>query len=233
MKADHERSARLHAFAHDLRNRLIGMNQALQRLAEDASPEEKNEYLTYGEQQYFKALREVESMLDDMGVDRGRCEPVRAQVDIGGLILSRVDLLAFRFERKKQSVVLDLDQAPVLALDERMIGDLLDALLSNASKFSGRDKRIHVAARPEQGWLIISVHDEGVGLTGADLEQVFVRFAWLGSTPTGGESQGRGTLARARGWARAHGGDLYASSEGPGNGCTFTVKLPLDGRPTT
>ncbi|HRF81180.1 MAG TPA: hypothetical protein PL070_13970, partial [Flavobacteriales bacterium] len=69
--------------------------------------------------------------------------------------------------------------------------------------------------------------DHGVGLSQADLEQAFVRFAWLESRPTGNESQGRGTLARARDWATAHGGSLSVKSKGEGAGCTFTLQLPV------
>lgn len=228
MKADRAQAARLHAFAHDLRNRLIGLHQVLQRLAEDPTSEEKAEYTNYGDQQFFKALREVETLLDDLGVDRGPTEPVRSAVDMAELVRTRVDQLMFRFQRKDQHVALDLEEGQVLSIDARVIGDLLDALLSNASKFSSPGSTVHVTSSTVDRVVSITVRDEGVGLTMADLDMVFVRFAWLESRPTGGESQGRSSLARAREWARVHGGDLFAASAGPGTGCTFTLVLPLD-----
>ncbi|MCB9179371.1 MAG: sensor histidine kinase [Flavobacteriales bacterium] len=49
---------------------------------------------------------------------------------------------------------------------------------------------------------ILEVEDHGVGLSAGDLARVFERFTWLDSRPTAGESQGRGTLARAQGSGR-------------------------------
>ncbi|MBX2973205.1 MAG: ATP-binding protein, partial [Flavobacteriales bacterium] len=102
----------------------------------------------------------------------------------------------------------------------------MDALLSNASKFShpGSDIEADLIGTPTE--VELRIRDHGVGLSATDLAQMFVRFAWLNSRPTTGESQGRGTLARASGWAHAHGGSLSAESAGEGHGCTFTLRLP-------
>jgi signal transduction histidine kinase len=112
----------------------------------------------------------------------------------------------------------------VLGHEEQLV-ELISALLSNASKFSAAGSTIHVSLRQVDGGVILQIRDEGVGLTPGDLGMVFHRYAWLSSRSTAGEAQGRSTLARARQWARAMGGDLDATSEGPGRGCTFTVTL--------
>jgi signal transduction histidine kinase len=64
-----------------------------------------------------------------------------------------------------------------------------------------------------------------VGLSGKDLEEIFTRYAMLSSQSTGGESQARSTLSRAKQWAEAQGGTLSASSQGIGKGSSFTVAL--------
>lgn len=227
MKASAEQADRLHTFSHDLRNRLIGLQQVLERLKDPDSAEEREELVEYGEQQYFKALREVERLMDDLQVQRGVAVPDLSTFDLGALVQERLDMLRFRFERKGQLLELDLqDPVPVQA-DPRMIGDVLDALLSNASKFAPASSTIALRLRSEGPQVEFTVADHGVGLSVQDLEQVFVRFAWLSSRPTGGESQGRGTLARARDQAIAHGGTLTAASAGEGHGCTFTLRLPV------
>lgn len=226
MKASSEQAERLHTFSHDLRNRLIGLHQVLGRLKEPTPDDERVELGLYGEQQFFKALREVERLMDDLQVPRGITAPELRDIDLGVLLRERIDLLLFRFERKGQRIVTDIDEPLMAKADPRIIGDLIDALLSNASKFSPTGSDIEVGLHGNGSEVELRVQDHGTGLSPADLEQVFVRFAWLNSRPTTGESQGRGTLARALDWACAHGGSLSAESAGEGHGCTFTLRLP-------
>ncbi|MBK9514013.1 MAG: sensor histidine kinase [Flavobacteriales bacterium] len=98
-------------------------------------------------------------------------------------------------------------------------------MISNASKFAAAGATIHVRAEQMGRSIRLSVTDPGVGLLPADLDMVFVRYAWLSSRSTAGEAQGRSTLARARQWAQAMKGDLSVHSDGPGTGSTFTLEL--------
>lgn len=226
MKASAEQADRLHRFSHDLRNRLIGLQQVLERFKEEVGPEERDELLLYGEQQYFKALREVEKLMGDLEVARGIIRPEPRLLDLPALVVERAELLRFRYERKDQQLVLDLDEVEPITSDPRVLADLMDALLSNASKFSPTGSTIEVRLRARNDRYILEVEDHGVGLSPGDIDQVFDRFAWLESRPTAGESQGRGTLARAHAWALALRGSLSATSPGVGQGCIFRLELP-------
>ncbi len=227
MKASEEQSERLHRFAHDLRNRLIGMQQALEHLRASPTEDERNEFALFAEQQYFKALREVESVLDDLHVQRGSLRPTLVSMPIATIVKQALDLLQYRFQRKGQIVRADLPESLLVHADERIAVDIVEALLSNASKFSPAGSTIELRASEQGGAVALSVQDHGTGLGHEDVENVFTRFAWLQNRPTAGESQGRGTLARAREWAIEHGGTLVAASAGQGHGCTFTLRLPL------
>lgn len=217
---------RLHTFAHDLRNRLIGLQQVIERLADEPAPAEREEFLEYGQRQFFAALREVERLMDDMGVERNTVRPEVGAVHVADLLRDRFARLSYRFERKAQPVTIDCAENLTIQGDARILGDIIDALLTNASKFSHTDQEILVSARSTIGHVEIVVHDRGIGLSTEDLQQIFIRFAWIPNKPTHGEAQGRGTLARARSWAQAHGGDLFAASPGRGAGCSFTLRLP-------
>ena len=130
MKASAEQAERLHGFSHDLRNRLIGLQQVLERFKEDTTAEERDELLLYGEQQYFKALREVESLMDDLQVARGGIRPEFQSVDLNALVMERAELLRFRYERKGQQLLLDLDASLTIDSDPRVLADLVDDLTS-------------------------------------------------------------------------------------------------------
>jgi len=227
MKATAEQAERLHRFAHDLRNRLIGLQQALVQLREGSPDPDRDELAVFGEQQFFKALREVEDVMDDLGVERGTIKPALAPVRIADLVRSHIDLMQHRFQRKKQLLELELNEDLTVQADARILGNVLDALLSNASKFSPLDAAITITARVDRDDAVITVIDHGTGLAPEDMERVFIRFAWLSNRPTGSESQGRGTLSRACEWMVAHGGSLTVESAGIGQGCTFTARLPV------
>ena len=111
--------------------------------------------------------------------------------------------------------------------DPLWLEQLVTALLTNASKFSGPGTSITVRLGTSGDHAELNVIDEGVGLSSGDLEKIFVRYAWLDSRSTANEPQGRSTLARAHQWAEIHGGTLHARSEGPGKGSCFALRLPV------
>ena len=108
MKVQPEQAERLHRFAHDLRNRLIGLQQVLEQLGHDGSDPERMELIRFGEKQYFKALREVEVLLDDLGVDRGSITPDLERFRVRDLVNEHIDLLKHRFTGKLQRIELDI-----------------------------------------------------------------------------------------------------------------------------
>lgn len=227
MKADKEQAERLHRFSHDLRNRLIGLQQVLMQFSQQPTEEERAELIHFGEQQYFKALREVEGLLDDFAVERGTATPELVPVPLSPLVHKHIELMQHRFLRKRQPLELDLSDDLTVLADPRMLGDILDALLSNASKFSAQGSPIVITTSTAEGTAILEIRDLGTGLSAYDLEQLFVRFALLSNKPTDGEAQGRSSLARVRELALAQCGSLVARSDGAGSGCTFTLRMPL------
>lgn len=226
MKASQEQAERLHRFAHDLRNRLAAMQQAAGQIA-DADPADRSDLLTFSEQQFFKAMRATEELLDDLSIDRDMIQPKVERIDLKELVAQEIDQLQHRFQRKGQIIDAQLVGAIVINADPYWIKLLVAALLSNASKFSAQGQPIGVRLSSDGTRACLQVIDKGVGMGPEDLAQVFVRYAMLASRTTSGEAQGRSTLARAKKWAEAHDGSLQVSSNGPGEGCAFSLRLPL------
>ena len=108
-------------------------------------------------------------------------------------------------------------------IDRLKVRQILTNLLSNAAKFSPADAPIAVDVGGDARWLEIAVTDEGPGIPPDRIEEAFDKFERLGSDVKG---TGLG-LYIARGLARAHGGDLCASSDGR-NGSRFVLRLPVD-----
>lgn len=225
-----QRHERLHVFSHALKNRLGSIWQAAVMLAGLPEGPDRDEVLAMAEKNYFTGARELERLMDDFEVPRGVGRIRRQAIDPKQLLERCVELVDFRTSRKEQEIRLRaMDLPTTVEGDPQVLEQLFEALLSNASKFSPHGAVIELDASMDQGRLVVLVRDHGVGLSPADLEEVFVRYAMLGSRSTDGESQARSTLARARQWAEAHGGSLSATSQGPGSGSLFTVVLPLAG----
>jgi two-component system phosphate regulon sensor histidine kinase PhoR len=113
--------------------------------------------------------------------------------------------------------------APVLH-DPKAINVVVLNLLTNAYKYTGPDKVVRVCARDENGFSVISVEDNGIGMTSAEERRVFQPFYRGGgsSNETGGIGLG---LSIASYIITRHSGELTCSSE-KGKGSVFTIRLP-------
>lgn len=118
-------------------------------------------------------------------------------------------------------------------IDRNWISMALTNVLNNAVRFTPPGGQITLAATvPSAAEAWVTVADTGVGLAPAALEQVFEEFFQVEHHMTrrhGGLGIG---LSIARGLVEAHGGRIWASSPGPGQGTTFTLALPLAGTPS-
>jgi signal transduction histidine kinase len=102
------------------------------------------------------------------------------------------------------------------------IGNLLD----NAVKYSADAVRVSVSvAAPTPGTVWVRVQDRGVGIPRKQLKRIFNRFYRVQARGRKVKGSGLG-LYIVRSIARAHGGKVFADSEGEGRGATFTIELP-------
>ncbi|HMN05368.1 MAG TPA: HAMP domain-containing sensor histidine kinase [Flavobacteriales bacterium] len=222
-----QRNERLHTFAHAVKNRMGSMWQAASMLHDLPDGPERAQLLAMAEKSYFAGARELEQLMDDFAVPRGIGTLRKATFDLLPVLEGSIASIGFRTLKKAQQVNLRAPGPVMVHGDEHVLGQLFEALLSNASKFSPRNTSVEVDVATGPGRVDVLVVDRGVGLTADDLKEIFTRYAVLSSRSTDGESQARSTLARAKQWAMAHAGDIRAASNGPGAGCTFAVSLPL------
>ncbi|HUQ17544.1 MAG TPA: ATP-binding protein [Candidatus Saccharimonadales bacterium] len=150
----------------------------------------------------------------------------------GGLDLQDVDLdrevkeAASRLRLTTRTEVdVHTPGGPVIArADPSRIAQVLDNLLTNAVKYSPDGGPVSVRLSGSETEVVIAVTDSGAGLAAGDLERVFERGYRVtrGSTAVAGQGLG---LAISKMIVAAHGGRIWAASDGPGQGSTFTIAL--------
>ncbi|MEE9965159.1 MAG: HAMP domain-containing histidine kinase [Propionicimonas sp.] len=111
--------------------------------------------------------------------------------------------------------------------DSDRIAQVVTNLVGNALRATPAGGTITVTSRSDGRQALIEVADTGVGLTPAQLPRIFERFYRVNDQRIGESGSGIG-LTISRGIARAHGGELTATSPGLGRGATFTLALPLN-----
>jgi signal transduction histidine kinase len=124
---------------------------------------------------------------------------------------------------------IDLEAPAVLirvAIGAARFAQLLDNLISNAMKYSPAGEPILVTLAVVDGHSQVSVTDQGVGIAAEHLTRVFDRFYRAGGTADAVAGQGLG-LSICKEIVIAHGGKIWAESEGAGHGSTFSFTLPL------
>ncbi len=171
------------------------------------------------------AADKMHRLLDDLlELSRiGRVVHPPEDVALSDLVREVVELLKGQLELK--GVVVEVaPHLPVVRADRRRLLEVLQNLIGNAGKFTGAQTRpqIEVGCRQGEGERVFYVRDNGLGLEPRFLERVFGLFEKL---DPGGQGTGVG-LALVRRIIEAHGGRVWAESEGLGHGSSFCFTLP-------
>jgi two-component system, OmpR family, phosphate regulon sensor histidine kinase PhoR len=162
-------------------------------------------------------------LLDLSRVEAGRLDLRPAHIDLAALaarVVSNVQLLATRHRIQVQAPSAVYGQWDVTRLEQ-----VMQNLLTNAVKYSPDGGTIEVRVGVETAEAIVCVRDEGLGIPAEDLPHVFDRFYRVEGTQRL-EGTGLG-LYICQGIVSAHGGRIWATSGGAGQGSTFCVALPL------
>jgi K+-sensing histidine kinase KdpD len=188
--------------------------------------DEQREFLEIIDSEADRLRELIENLLDlsrlEAGVLRIDKEPVRLGATVREVI-RKVQLSAPHHH-------LELDwppEDPLVSGDKRRLYQVMQNLLTNAVKYSPNGGCIALSAKTRGRDLVVSVRDEGLGMPAAELDRIFDRFHRVqGGVASGIGGTGLG-LAICKGLVEAHGGRIWADSEGEGQGSTFRFTLPL------
>ena len=168
----------------------------------------------------------VDHLISDAMADAFDITIRREPVDVGALVTEVTDANLPLAINKQQIISVTAPPNFVTMCDADRIREAIDNLISNAIKYSPIGGKIVVMVSHEGDDTVIRITDEGAGLSPEDLGRLFGRFQRLSAKPTAGESSTGLGLSIVKRIIDMHGGHVTAESAGPGQGSTFTVKLP-------
>jgi two-component system, chemotaxis family, CheB/CheR fusion protein len=233
-EADRRKSEFLAILAHELRNPLAPIRNALEilRLTFDDGKVERPE-LAVLDRQVGHVVRLVDDLLDLSRVSRGRIELRRKVVELTSIVNDAVEAVRpLCAEMDHELTVTLAPQRTYVNADPLRLVQALSNLLSNACKFTDRGGRIRVILDRKGTEAVIRVQDTGVGIAAEQLSRIFEMFAQVDASlerARGGLGIG---LTLVRYLVEAHEGTVEAHSDGVGQGSEFIVRLPVVPRPT-
>jgi CheY-like chemotaxis protein/nitrogen-specific signal transduction histidine kinase len=213
--------------AHELRNPLAPMRNAvtLMQLEPLASPSLRNSRDII-DRQLTHVTHLVDDLLDIGRITTGKVKLRRETVGIADIITRSCETVRPLVEARKHALTIDLQAEPMhVNADPTRLSQILQNLLVNAAKYTPDGGRIAIGAKQTDGFVSISVQDNGRGIEARDLQRIFELFM-QGDNGSPSESGLGIGLTLARSLAELHGGRLDAQSDGAGAGSTFTLRLP-------
>jgi PAS domain S-box-containing protein len=218
----------LATLAHELRNPLAPIRTGAFILGQRAGQDPVlTETLDIIARQAAHMARLVDDLLDVSRIEQGRVELRKERLDLGQVTAHALEACRPLIEAGGHRITLALpDPAPELEADPVRLEQMICNLLNNACKYTPAGGTVRVSATREGDDLVLCVRDNGVGMPAEVLAHAFDLFYQAGrdlDRRTGGLGIG---LTLVRRLAQLHGGSATASSDGPGKGSEFQLRLP-------
>ena len=227
--ADQRKDRFLAALSHELRNPLTAIASAVQVLGIQSDPTPTTErVIGVIERQLRQMTRLVDDLLEVARISQGKLDLQREPVEASTFVLTAADTVRGRLQARQQNLELVLDPHPILVeVDPPRLTQVVVNLLTNASKYTDDGGRIAVTLRSGEGHAEIVVRDTGIGIPHEMQGRIFDLFTQVEhhrERSEGGLGLGLAIVQRL---TQLHGGTVSVSSDGPGCGSEFVVRLPL------
>ena len=228
-EANRRQNEFLAMLAHELRNPLAPISMAatlLERIPEP--PPQLANLRGIIRRQVDQMAHLLDDLLDAARVSSGKITLTFAPVLLSDVIERAVETVAPRIAERSQLLTVDVPEAAlVIEGDQVRLTQVFANLLANASKYTHDGGAIALAAQPSGDSIRVTLSDNGVGMAPEVLPHVFDLFTQAPRSLARSEGGLGVGLNVVRKVVTLHGGDVWASSPGPGKGSVFTVMLPL------
>jgi len=228
LEADRRKDEFLATLAHELRNPLAPIRNAVRILDSDAADDRQRKW---GREVIARQVQRMSLLLDDLldvsRITRGQLELKKDYVDLKSIVGIAVETARPLLDAKHHKLVVQLPPENVrLEADPLRLSQVIGNLLTNAAKYTDPEGQITLTARVENAELVIAIRDNGIGLTQESLPGLFTMFSQVNSAIDRAEGGLGIGLALVKGLVSLHGGRVEVRSDGLGRGSEFIVHLP-------
>lgn len=219
--------------AHELRNPLAPIRNASELLARSANLDSRTQVVGILQRQLTQLTRLVDDLLDVSRITQGKIELKRRPVQLAQIIEQAVETVEPLLKEKQHKVSIISDRRSLwVNADPARLLQCVANVLTNAAKYTQSRGEIRIESREESGEAVLSVTDNGVGISPDLLPRVFDLFVQSDRTldrAQGGLGIGLSVVKKL---LEMHGGSVKATSAGLGSGAMFEIRVPLiDGAP--
>ncbi len=226
---ERQRSESLAMVSHELRAPLASIKGSASTLTGFITTLDQSEMLLLSrliDRQADHMSRLITDLLDAARIDAGTIRVLPVPSNLLSIVDEARKIFTSAGGRNDIRIDLPLDLPSVLA-DHGRVVQVLENLLSNASRHSPQDSTIRVSAARDGPNVVLSVADGGDGLAEDQLAQVFRKFTRIGAAASDGTAGSGLGLTISKGIVEAQGGRIWAESDGPGLGARFMFTLPV------
>ncbi len=227
-EADRRKDLFLATLAHELRNPLAPLSNALEvwGLVQE-NPEQLQELRAMMQRQIRQMTRLIDDLLDVSRISRGKISLRANQVEIGTLVRTAVESVQPVITAHKQRLEVALPEEPVYVnADATRVSQVIGNVLHNAAKYTPEGGQIAIGVKRDNDRVVVSVRDTGCGIPAEKLTSIFEMFEQVDQTldrSQGGLGIG---LTLAKRLIEMSGGSIEARSAGLGQGSEFVIMLP-------
>ncbi len=212
---------------HELRAPLASIKGASSMLLSDKlNKEDKDKMLHIIYNSTDKMLNDIGDILDVNKLEVGKFTLNKTVSNINDLVKEKILTFSFTAQERHIKIESSLDEGITQSLfDAQRIGQVLNNLLSNALKFTPDNGVITATTSRQDGQILVSIHDTGVGVPEEKKSLLFSKYGQLSSSITREGGTGLG-LYISKGIIESHGGKIWLDGK-PGEGTTVSFTLPI------
>jgi PAS domain S-box-containing protein len=227
--ADRRKNDFLATLAHELRNPLAPIRNALQLLHLGADdPEVQQQARGVIERQLGQMVRLVDDLLDVSRITNNKLRLRKERIDLAAAIDSSLETTRPLIEQAGHQLTVLLPPDPIhVDADLTRLAQVFTNLIGNSVKYTESGGHIWLTVERRDSQAVVSVRDSGIGIAAEHLPHLFEMFS-QGTSALERSGGGLGIgLALARGMVELHGGSIEARSEGLGHGSELIVRLSV------
>jgi PAS domain S-box-containing protein len=227
-EADRRKDEFLATLAHELRNPLAPISNAVQLMRRPDGRRQSDRVVEMVGRQVKQMARLVDDLLEVSRITRGKIDLKLERVPFADIVHSAVETSQPMIDRAGHQLAVALPQEPlVLEADRVRLTQVFANLLNNAAKYTDTGGRIWFDVRRDGDQVVAAVRDTGIGIPADALPRVFDMFSQAHRSAGRGQGGLGIGLTMVHSLVEMHHGTVEARSAGPDQGSEFIVRLPL------